>query len=120
MDDVTAVRTCPCGGTFRSIGKHALRLGEDSALGTAWGSLQTLGVELFACDRCRELKLFLPETPRCLMEDPDGPLVEQCKEDLADFPAKKLRQIAENGTYDRIRRRAARELLAERSGREDG
>lgn len=113
-------RPCSCGGTFRSIGQNYLRMGDSPLLvGPTVYNIETLGVEVLVCDRCREMKFFLVEEP-VYLEDPQASQkltpVEQYKENFSLCPRKTLVKIVESPNYLPEARRAARELLAERFG----
>ena len=47
-------KKCFCGGTMRSLGLRELRMGPTVY---ANGSLE---IEMFVCDHCHELNLYLP------------------------------------------------------------
>ncbi len=114
-------RPCPCGGTFRSLGRQYLRLGEVptgvSALlmGISVWNTNDLPVELLVCDRCRELKLVLPEDVSLPPPPPpEKTPVDRYKQNFAGFSARKLRSIADSDDFSPAARQAARELLKAR------
>ena len=101
-------KKCLCGGTMRSLGLRELRMGPTVY---ANGSLE---IEMFVCDRCHELKLYLPEVEfqelACTPE-------ERYLRKFADYSEVELRRIAESH-YQTEARRAAAALLDQQKGTE--
>ena len=101
---------CPCGGTFQNLGRREIRMGPTTP--PIVNSLEnySLEVELLVCDRCHELKLFLPEELAFeLTHSPE----ERYLREFADASDAELRRIAEK-SYHPEARRAAAALLSQR------
>ena len=102
--------SCPCGGTFQNLGRRELRMGPTSL--PCVNSLEnySLEAELFVCDRCHELKLFLPEELAFeLTHSPE----ERYLREFANYSDEELLRIAEK-SYHPEARRAAAALLNQR------
>ena len=105
-------RTCPCGGTFQELGRREIRMGPTVPLGHNNLENYSLEVELFVCDRCHEVKLFLPEELAFeLTSSPEA----RCLREFADYSDAELRRIVEK-SYRPEARRAAAALLNQRKG----
>lgn len=105
-------RLCPCGGTLKSIGRRELRTrAPGDVLGVKWMDVSNLEVEMYACDRCRELKLFLPEErpPR-----PEKTPVEKYLQTFVGYSRRKLEKIMDSEEFPPAARQAARELWESR------
>ena len=93
---------------MRSLGLRELRMGPTVY---ANGSLE---IEMFVCDRCHELKLYLPEVEfQKLACTPE----ERYLRKFADYSEVELRRIAESH-YQPEARRAAAALLDQQKGTE--
>ena len=93
---------------MRSLGLRELRMGPTVY---ANGSLE---IEMFVCDRCHELKLYLPEVEfQKLACTPE----ERYLRKFADYSEVELRRIAERH-YQPEARRAAAALLDQQKGTE--
>ena len=101
-------KKCLCGGTMRSLGLRELRMGPTVY---ANGSLE---IEMFVCDRCHELKLYLPEVElQKLACTPE----ERYLRKFADYSEVELHRIAESH-YQPEARRAAAALVDQQKGTE--
>ena len=101
-------KKCLCGGTMRSLGLRELRMGPTVY---ANGSLE---IEMFVCDHCHELKLYLPEVEfQKLACTPE----ERYLRKFADYSEVELRRIAESH-YQPEARRATAALLDQQKGTE--
>ena len=93
---------------MRSLGLRELRMGPTVY---ANGSLE---IEMFVCDHCHELKLYLPEVEfQKLACTPE----ERYLRKFADYSEVELRRIAESH-YQPEARRAAAALLDQQKGTE--
>ena len=93
---------------MRSLGLRELRMGPTVY---ANGSLE---IEMFVCDRCHELKLYLPEVEfQKLACTPE----ERYLRKFADYSEVELHRIAESH-YQPEARRAAAALLDQQKGTE--
>ena len=72
----------------------------------------SLEIEMFVCDRCHELKLYLPETEFQKLACTPG---ERYLRKFADYSEVELRRIAESH-YQPEARRAAAALLDQQKG----
>lgn len=103
-------KPCPCGGTFQNLGRREIRMGPTSPLKHNTLDNYSLEAELFVCDCCHELKLFLPEEVAFeLTHSPE----ERYLREFADASDAELRRIAEK-SYHPEARRAAAALLNQR------
>lgn len=101
---------CPCGGTFQALGRREIRMGPTQPMKISSLENYSLEAELFVCDRCHELKLFLPEELAFeLTHSPEERYLRQ----FADASDEELRRIAEK-SYHPEARRAAAAILAQR------
>ena len=101
---------CPCGGTFQNLGRREIRMGPTSPLKHNTLDNYSLEAELFVCDCCHELKLFLPEELAFeLTHSPE----ERYLREFADASDAELHRIAEK-SYHPEARRAAAALLSQR------
>lgn len=105
-------RKCPCGGTMRPLGRREIRMGPTSPLGRDPLRSYSLEVEMFVCQRCCELKLFLPEE---LAFELTHSAEELCMRKFMDHSDEELRRIVES-SYQPEARKAAAALLKQRSG----
>ena len=95
---------CPCGGTFQNLGRREIRMGPTSPLKHNTFDNYSLEAELFVCDCCHELKLFLPEELAFeLTHSPE----ERYLREFADASDAELRRIAEKSYHPEARRAAA-------------
>lgn len=99
-------KKCHCGGTMRSLGLRELRMGPTPHANAS------LKMEIFVCDRCLELKMYLAESEfQKLACTPE----ERYLRKFADYSEVELRRIAASH-YQAEARQAANALLDQRSG----
>ena len=109
-----AKKSCSCGGTLQDLGQRQIRMGPTSSLGHSTPENYSLEVELFVCDHCHELKMFLPE--ELAFELTSSPEARYIRE-FANYSETELRRIAEK-SYHPEARKAAAALLKQRNGME--
>ena len=107
-------KLCPCGGTFQNLGRREIRMGPTTPLKVNSPENYSLEVELFVCDHCHELKMFLPE--ELAFELTSSPEARYIRE-FANYSETELRRIAEK-SYHPEARKAAAALLKQRNGME--
>lgn len=105
-------KLCPCGGTFQNLGRREIRMGPTELPKVNSLENYSLEVDLFVCDRCHELKLFLPEE---LVFELTHSAEERYLREFAGYADEELRRIAEK-SYHPEARRAATALLNQREG----
>lgn len=107
-------KTCPCGGTLHALGQREIRMGPTAPLGHNGLNNYSLEVEMFVCDRCHELKLFLPEELAFELTHSAEACYMRKFMNASDV---ELRRIAES-SYQPEARKAAAALLKQRKGSE--
>lgn len=89
---------------MRPLGQRELRMGPTAAFGDSVFGSYSPEAEMTVCDRCRELKLFLPEEA---FLKPACPPEERCLREFAACSDTELRRIAESRCQPEARQAAA-------------